>query len=296
MKKIVKILVGIFVVLLVVLLGAVLTLPLTIAPLVKGAAATFGPKVLGVDVSIGDVKLRPIAGQLTISDIKIGNPKGYSAKDAFAVKTIDINLKTVSLVKGDVIQIKKILIDAPEISYETKDGRSNFDTMLAKAQSAEKSEDEKTAKDSPDKKATKKVIIDEFVLTGSKVSYASSLTFNKPITLPLPPVKINDIGKASGGASMIEALNQVFGSIVGGLRDAITKLATGSTDAIKGVSKAATDALGNVAKGGSEAVGDISKKASDAAGSLGKGASDAAGAAGEAVKDTSKKLKGLFGK
>lgn len=295
MKKVFKIFVGIIVVLLVVLLGVILTLPMTIAPLVKSAAATFGPKTLGVSVAIGDVKLRPIAGQLTISDIKIGNPEGYSSKDSFAVKTININLKTASLIKGDVIEIKQILIDAPEISYETKDGRSNFDTMLAKAKSAEKSEDKKPT-DSPDKKAKKKVIIDEFILTGSRVSYSSSLTFNKPITLPLPPVKINDIGKASGGASMIEALNQVIGSIIGGLKDAITKLATGSMDALKDVSKTATDALSNVAKGGSEAVGDISKKATDAAGSLGKGASDAADAAGDAVKETSKKLKGLFGK
>ncbi|MFA7172627.1 MAG: AsmA family protein [Kiritimatiellia bacterium] len=296
MKKLVKIIVGIIVVLLVVLLGAILTLPLTIAPLVKSAAATFGPKVLGVDVSIGDVKLRPIAGQLTISGIKIGNPAGYSSKDAFAAKTIDINLKTISLIKGDVVEIKKILIDAPELSYETKDGRSNFDAMLAKAQSAEKSESSKPPKDSPDKKAKKKVIIDEFILTGSKVSYASSLTFNKPITLPLPPVKLHDIGKASGGATVIEALNQVFESIVGALKEAMTKLATGSLDALKGVRKAATNALGNVAQGGSGAVGDISKKAAEAADSLGKGASDAAEAAEEAVKDASKMLKGLFGK
>lgn len=274
MKKVFKIIVGIIVVLLVVLLGAILTLPLTIGPVVKKAAATFGPQALGVSVSIGDVKLRPIAGQLLISDIKIGNPEGYSAKDAFVVKTIDINLKTASLLKGDVIEIKKILIDAPEISYETKDGLSNFDTMLARAKTAEKSEETKADKDSPAQKSKKKVIIDEFVLTGSKVSYASSLTFNKPITLPLPPVRINDIGKESGGASMIEALNQVFGSIVGGLKDAITKLATGSADAIK----------------------DVGKGAVDAAGSLGKGAADAAGAAGDAVKDTGKKLKGLFGK
>lgn len=285
MKEVVKILVGVFVVLLILLLGAILTLPMTIGPLVKSAAATFGPKALGVDVSIGDVKLQPLAGQLTISDIKIGNPKGYSSKDAFAVKTIEIKLKTGSLIKGDVIEIKKILIDAPEISYETKDGLSNFDTMLARAKAAEKSEDAKDPKESSGKKSKKKVIIDEFILTGSKVSYASALTFNKPITLPLPPVKVTDIGKESGGASMIEALNQVFGSIVGGLKEMITQLATGSADALKGAGKAATDALGNVAKSGTEAVG-----------ALGKGASEAAGAAEDAVKDTGKKLKGLFGK
>ncbi len=300
MKKALKIIVGIVVVLLILVLGAILSLPVTIGPLVKSAAAAGGPKVLGVEVSIGDVKLRPIAGQLIISELKIGNPEGYSDKQAFSVKTVDIDLRTMTILRGDTIHIEKILIEAPEISFETKDGVSNFDTMLAKAQIAEKTEESKETKETPDKKTKKKVIIDEFILNGSKVSYASAITFNKPVTVPLPPVTVRDIGKASGGASMIEALNQVIASILGGLKEAITKLATGSVDALKGVSKSATDALGNVTKGGTEAVGDITKGATDAAGNLTKGAADAAGdaadAAGDAVKDASKKLKGLFGK
>lgn len=299
MKKAVKIIIGIIVVLIILLLGAILSLPVTIGPLVKSAAAAGGPKVLGVDVSIGDVKLRPIAGELIISDLKIGNPEGYSAKDAFSVKTVDIDLRTGSILKGDVIQIEKILIEAPEISYETKDGVSNFDTMMAKAQSAEKTE-KSAPKDGADKKPAKKVIIDEFVLNGSKVSYTSKITFGKPVTIPLPPVSVHDIGKDSGGASMIEALNQVISSVVGGLKDAITKLATGSVDALKGVSKGATDALGSVTKGGADAVGNVTKGATEAAGNLTKGATDAASgaadAAGDAVKGASKKLKGLFGK
>jgi len=300
MKKAFKIIIGIVVVLLILVLGAVLSLPVTIGPLVKSAAAAGGPKVLGVEVSIGDVKLRPIAGQLIISDLKIGNPEGYSPKNAFAVKTVDIDLKTMSILKGDVIEIEKILIEAPEISFETKNGVSNFDTMLAKAQTAEKTEESKATMDTPDTKPKKKVIIEEFILNGSKVSYASAITFGKPITIPLPPVTIHDIGKDSGGASMIEAVNQVIASILGGLKEAITQLATGSMDALKGVSKGATDALGSVTKGGAEAVGDVTKGAADAAESVTKGAADAVGGAADvaedAVKGASKKLKGLFGK
>ncbi|MDA3923539.1 MAG: AsmA family protein [Kiritimatiellae bacterium] len=300
MKKVFKIIIGIVVVLVILLLGAILTLPLTIGPLVKSAAAVGGPKVLGVDVSIGDVKLKPIAGQLIISDLVVGNPEAYSSKDAFAVKTVDIDLKIMSLLKGDVIEIEKILIETPEISFETKNGKSNFDTIMANAQTAEKEEKAKDPKGTPDAKAQKKVVIDEFILNGSKVSYASALTFGKPITIPLPSMTLHDIGKASGGATMIEVINQVIASIVGGLKDAITKLATGSAGAFKGISKGSIEALGNATKGGTEAVGDISKKAADTAGNLTKGAADVAGdaadAAGDAVKGASDKLKGLFGK
>jgi len=299
MKKVVKIIVGIVGVLLVLLLGVIISLPLTIGPLVKSAAAVGGPKVLGVSVSVGDVKLKPLAGELIISDLVVGNPKGYSDKPAFAVKTVDVDLKTLTILKGNVIQIEKILIDSPAISYETKDGVSNFDAMLAKSQTAEKTEGPEDSKDKPDVKSKKKVVIDEFILNGSKVSYSSKITFGKAITIPLPSVTVHDIGKASGGASMIEALNQVIASIGGGLKDAITGLASGSVDALKDVSAGATDALGNVSEGVTGAVGDISGDAADVADDLTKGAADAAGdaadAAGDAVNDASKKLKGLFG-
>ena len=267
MKKALKIVVGIVVVLLILLLGAVLSLPITIGPLVTKGVAAGAPKVLGVEASVGDVKLKPLAGRLILSDLRIGNPKGYSDKAAFAVKTVDIDLKTLTILKGDVLHIEKILIDSPAISYEIKDGVSNFDTMIANAQTAEETEDSKATKDAPDKKPKKKIIIDEFVLNGSKVSYASKITFGKPVTIPLPSLTLHDIGKASGGASMIEALNEVSVAIIVGLKNAIAKLAGKSVDVLKGTGGAAVDAAG-----------------------------DAAHAAEDAVKGATKKLKGLFGK
>ena len=207
MKKVIKIIVGIVVVLLILVIGFIVSLPVTIGPMVKKAAAAGGPRVLGVSMSIGDVKLRPIAGQLTISDLKIGNPEGYSEKDSFAVKTVDIVLDTKSIIRGDTIYIEKILIDAPAILFETKDGKSNFDKMLEKAQKAEKEQKEKDAKDA-DGKPSKKVVINEFMLKDSKLAYSSELTFGKPIIIPLPTVNVNDIGKGSGGVTGVEALGQ----------------------------------------------------------------------------------------
>lgn len=289
MKKFIKNIVGIIVVLLVLLIGLIVSLPVTIGPIVRKGAATAAPRVLGVEMSIGDVKLKPLAGQLMISDLKIGNPEGYSDKDAFAVKTVDINLKTATLFKGDTIHITKILIEDPAISYETVGNVSNFDKMMAKAQSAEKKEESEKPRADARKKPKKKVIIDEFVLNGSKVSYASKITFGKPITLPLPPVSVRDIGKESGGASMVEAVSQVITRVVGGLKDAITKLATGSAGALKDIGKGATDAVGDVSKGATDAAEKVTKDAADAVGGAAKAAEDK-------VKDASKKLKGIFGK
>jgi hypothetical protein len=289
MKKAIKIVIGVVVVVAVLLIGVIVTLPLTIAPLVKSAAAAGGPRVLGVDIAVGDVKLRPFAGQLTISDLKVGNPKGYAERDSFAVKTVDVQLKTGSLLRGDTIHIKKILIDSPEILYEVRDGKSNFDTMLEMVKSAEEDEKTKDKKEGTEDKPKKKVVIEEFVLQGSKVAYASKLTFSKPVTVPLPTVKVNGIGEKSGGVSGVEAISDIIAATVGGLKDAIAgvvgKTAELGTDALKKGGEAAKDA----AEGAHQA-------AQDAAEGAQKAAQDAAEGAQKAAKEAAGKLKGLFGK
>lgn len=284
MKKLVKLLVGVVVVVVVLLLGAILTLPLTIGPIVKTAASVGGPKVLGVPVSVGDVKLRPLAGDLIISKVKVGNPQGYSDKDAFAVENIEIGLKMSSLM-GDTLVIRKIQIDAPAISFESKDGKSNFDAMMANAKQAEAAE----KKEPGEKKEGKKVVIEEFTLNNARVSFASGLTMGKALTIPVPSVTVRDIGKGSGGASAAEAVTEVLNAIMAGLSQA----ATGSVGAVGDLLKGAGGAAGGAAKGATEALKGVTGGAQDAAASAVSAAEDAAKSAADAAKSAADRVKKL---
>jgi hypothetical protein len=286
MKKLVKILVGLVVVVVVLVLAVVLTLPLTIGPIVKTAASVGGPKALGVPVSVGDVKLSPLAGNLTISQVKIGNPEGYSKADAFAVEKVEVGLNLSSLM-SDTIVVKKIQIDAPAIAFESKDGLSNFDAMLA---NAKKSSEEEKAKKPEEKKAGKKVVIEEFSLNNAKVSYASGLTMGKALTIALPSVTVRDIGKASGGTSFVDALTEIINGILGGVTQAATGAVGAAGDLLKGLGGSATDA----AKGATDALKGATGGATDAATSAAKAAEDAAKGAADAAKDAAKSLKKLF--
>lgn len=289
MKKLVKFLFGTIIVLVVLVLAAVLTLPFTIGPAVKAAAKVGGPKALGVSVSVGDVKLSPLAGSLTVSHVKIGNPKGYSDKDAFAVERIEIGLNIASLM-SDTIVVKKILIDAPAISFENKDGKSNFDTMLANAKKSSAAEKAKTP---GEKKAGKKVIIDEFSLNGATLSFSSALALGKALTLPLPPVTVKDIGKADGGTSFVDALTAVINGIVGGLGQAVTGAGGQASDLLKGLSGSAAKTTKDAAAA-AQNVTDAAKGTTDTAAEAVKSAEDAAKGAGDAAKATTDNLKKLF--
>jgi len=280
MKKIGKMLVGIVVVIVVLLLALVLTLPFTIGPIVKTAASVGGPKALGVPVSVGDVKLSPLAGTLTISQVKVGNPEGYSKTDSFAVDKVEVGLNVSSLM-SDTIVVRKIQIDAPAIAFESKKGLSNFDAMLANAKKS--SEENEKAEKSGEKKAGKKVVIEEFTLNNAKVSYASDLTMGKALKIALPSVTVRDIGKEKGGTSFVDALTEVMNGILGGVSQAATSAVGTAGDMLKGLGGSASDA----AKSTTDALKGAAGGATDAAADAAKGAADAA-------KDAAKSLKKLF--
>lgn len=302
MKKLGKFIIGIIVVLVVLALVLVLTLPLTIGPIVKQAAAVGGPKALGVPVAVGDVKFNPLAGRLAINQVKIGNPEGYSEKDAFAVDNIEVVLNINSLF-SDTIVIKKVQIDAPAISYEVKNKLSNFDAMMAnvkKAAEESKQEQEKTPGDKDKGKESKRVVIEEFSLNQAKIAYASGLTLGKSVTVPLPSVTVKDIGKSdsdakSGGATPAEAATAILNGVMGGITKALTNIAGGAGDLLKGAGGAVSEggeAAGKLIKGlgssANEAVGDATSAAKDAAGTAKDAVKDAAGAAKEATKSLKK--------
>jgi hypothetical protein len=74
-----------------------------------------GSKYLGTTVSVFNVDLALTEGRMTINDLDIKNPQGFSNEDAFSVDAITLDL-------GEVINepyvIQTISINAPEILYE----------------------------------------------------------------------------------------------------------------------------------------------------------------------------------
>jgi hypothetical protein len=74
-----------------------------------------GSKYLGTTVTVFKVDLALTEGRMTISDLDIKNPQGFSSEDAFSIDAITLDL-------GEVINepyvIQTIKIDAPEILYE----------------------------------------------------------------------------------------------------------------------------------------------------------------------------------
>ena len=273
MKRIAKVALGLVLVVALILVVVILALD----SIVKGSINTAGSKLLGVNTRVERVSIRPFKGIVHLKNLTLANPEGYN-KDRFlfAVNEFYVSVDMASLF-SDTIKIHKVLITAPTCTYEVKSGTSNIDALIAKINKGKAAQQEKQAeKQAPqqpqEKKAGKKVIIDEVSLKDTQLAYSSCLTAGTFLTLPIPTITIKDIGKGQDGESFADALSEVF-----------SKILTSFGSVIAGAGELAGKALGDGLKGATDAM----KASSDA---LDSGIKDAAKAAGSALDSVS----GLF--
>ena len=245
-RRILKGLLIVVVVLVVLLVGVVLFL----GPIIKTAAEKVGPKVLGVPVTVSNVSVHVFAGSFGLQGLRVGNPEGYSTDPLVSLGELRVAVKLSSLLGKDAIEVKEITILAPKFSYEVVKGVSNVDALMAHMQKKEAGAEPaqaEPAKTEPvaEKKEARKVIIDRFECRSGEVSVRAAITLGKAITVPLLPIVATDIGRKSGGTSMADAIQKIFGEIASGLGKAVV----GAIGAVGDVGKAGVDAVKSGAKG-----------------------------------------------
>lgn len=238
-KKVLLIIGASLVVLLVVVVGAI---ALSLNTAIKVGIETLGPKIAGVPITVKKVKLSPLSGKGSLHGLVVGNPKGFETPSAFRLKKVLVKVEISSLL-SDTIVIKKIHIDAPEITYEWKMSGSN----IAKIQeniAGDGTAPEGDAKEAPEEAGPgKKVILDDFQLRNAKVAVTASMLKGVAPTLPVPDVHLTEIGRKSGGATVSEVVAEIFAQIT----DVVASAAKSSGNALG--SDAVKDTAENLLKG-----------------------------------------------
>ncbi|MGQ8364809.1 hypothetical protein [Glaciecola sp. 1036] len=74
-----------------------------------------GSKFLGTQVSVFNVDLALSEGRLTINDIDVENPQGFSDEDAFSLEAITLDIGNVT---SEPYRVQSLTVNAPEILYE----------------------------------------------------------------------------------------------------------------------------------------------------------------------------------
>lgn len=261
MPKALRVFLKVLAVLAVLLVVLVVVLVLFLGPIIKTAAEKIGPKVMGVPVTVEKVSVQVFSGSFGLKGLRVGNPpdKGYSADPAFALGELRVAVKLSSLPGKGPIEVKEVTILDPKVSYEVVSGDSNIDVMLknmqggkSEAGGADKTKPEKSEKPEAkpvEKKEARKVIIDRFEFRGGELSYRAAITLHKAITVPLPPIVANDIGKSSNGTSPEEAIKRMFLEITSSVGKAVESAVTSIGSGVKAGADAVKDGANAVGKG-----------------------------------------------
>jgi uncharacterized protein involved in outer membrane biogenesis len=252
--------------------GAAIYLYMSFGSLVKSAVETHGPQFTKTRVALGGVNASLFGGSIAINDFLVGNPRGFKTPHAFKVKVVSVSVDRDSIT-SDVIRIKEIVIEAPDIIYELGSGGSNLETIqknVTQAAGGPAKPGAKPAESSGDDGP--KVVIDNLYVRDSKVALSASFLGGKVVPVPIPEIHLKDIGKDKKGDSKGVTLADAAGKVMDEITGSITKAAKGIN--IQGLKKG-VEGLTKGITGGAKGV---------------------TGGAKGTLDDATKGIKGLFGK
>jgi len=138
-----------------------------------------GSRSFGSRVSVGAVKTNIRDGSLEISEITVANPPGYRNPTAFSLNNIEAAVDYGSR------DIKRLVIDRPEIVIEELGGKTNFEQMLAELESMESEPDGAGS-------AEPEIVIRHFRMNGSRAAFESA-SLDRYTDVEVDAVELNDI-------------------------------------------------------------------------------------------------------
>lgn len=183
---------------------------------IKVAVETIGPEMTQSSVTLSSVDLSLTTARGSLSGLRVANPEGFSAADAFTLGEISFAMDADSLA-GDTIIIDSLRIVAPQITMERADGRSNLDRIQSNITSYIGADSEQSSS----AQGGKKFIIRDLRITDGKISYA--ILKGEGIDLALPDLHLTDIGQSEGGVSGAEAAGEIINAILAAAGRAVSQ-------------------------------------------------------------------------
>jgi hypothetical protein len=164
-----------------------------------------GSAAFGTSVKVGGVKTSIRDGTLSISSITVANPPGYNNKFAISLNAIE------AAVDYDSFEIKRVIIDNPEVVIEEKGGQTNFSDLLVNIQSDQSepaadadadADPDPDGEDGTDTDATT-IVIRHFRMNQTRASFESK-SLDRYSDLKVDEIEMNNIsGTPSEVANLI---------------------------------------------------------------------------------------------
>lgn len=237
----------------VVIIAIIAVLFFSLNSIIKHGVETVGPLALGTEVKLKKVNISLFSGKGELKGIHIGNPEGFHTESSFELDEVRLALNVSSLFSGKII-IDEIYIDAPEITYEKGVKGDNIKAILDNINDfAGTGGGGKTAKKTESKSEkgpSRKIQINNFIIKNGKVNMSTTALKGEKLSLALSDIHLKDIGSDKEGASIADAVKEIFealntsiaGTVAGSLKSitkdvekAAEKTVGGAVDKLKGL-------------------------------------------------------------
>jgi len=213
--------------------------------IVRAAVNRLGPALTQTKLELASANLSPLSGSGTLSGLFVGNPQGWSSDKAFYLTKVHIDVVPSSIF-SDHIVVNEITIDGPEFVYETKIVSSNIGDLLKNIQKGaggEGAAPKAVAKNGNPLKFEVK----HFRLTNGRVTLGVGTA---AITLPMPPVSLDNVGASEGGVTpgqlALAVMRSVTTNIIAATTQAAGKVGSTMGAAAGNATKSAGDAVENL--------------------------------------------------
>lgn len=249
--KTIKIIVGILIALVVLLVIAAFIVGAHLGDIVKAGVETVGPKMTQTTLTVDGVNVSLLAGSAGIKGLVVGNPEGYKTPQSISVSNAAISLVPRSIL-ADKIIIHSIEVHGPEITFEGNPfGANNLAKIMDNVNAGTKPVDQAAtnapATASPaEKKAGRKLQVDDFVISGAKVHANLTGILNQEVTLPLPDIHLTDLGTGPDGITAADLTQKVLSEITAAtVKTLVTYAGTMGKDVTNAAKNAAVGLLQN---------------------------------------------------
>lgn len=164
--------------------------------------------VLQVDVSLREVEISPVSGEVALRGLKIGNPEGFKTESAFYLEEATVRADLASFT-GDSPTIELISIVGAKVTLEQGLRSSNLSTLVESASrfsSGEAGEAEEAPDGETADASSKQIKIDRVVLENTRVSLSAPILMGQEVGYTLSTIEMTDLGGESERVSIAEAL------------------------------------------------------------------------------------------
>jgi len=257
-----KILVRICIALVVLVVLAVLAVHFFLDGAVKRGVETVGPKLTKTEVKLAGVHISILSGSGKVKGLIVGNPDPYKTPFSISVGTATLELKPGSLL-SDKLVIRTVNVESPEITFEGGLSGNNLSKILAnlnEATSGSGGTNVAGATPKEEKKANKKLEVDDFTITGAKLTANITDLGGKSLSITLPTIHLSNLGTGPEGITVTELTKEVISAIekesVKAVSSSAGDIGKAAENLTKGLGKNAGGAVSNVTQG----IGNLFKK------------------------------------